>query len=136
MKRNYILIDIKKFNISSLMKWVTFIALSVLFTCIMVAIEGLISNVLGIDRFLVLRYTFFIRTIFELILVYDMIPRFKKSISIIVSMFFYLDYMVIDMRTRDSLHIGQSLLLILMVVMNIVLAKKYKKQIKVKTIEI
>lgn len=124
MKRKYILINSEALLVPTWVKIIIYIALTVLFANIMGFVDRAISSSFGIEQFKVLRVTCFIRAFIYLALTYDLVPRFKKTIGIastIIDTFVYINLL------RDKLFIIPFILMIFMIILNIIFAKKYRK---------
>lgn len=134
MKKSYILIDSKKLMVSDFLKWIIFIAFICLFNFIMIDFQSLILNLFKINFYTVISFSFFIRNVVYLILIYDLIPRFKQSIAIIISIVNVFQCMLFSIMANDPLHLTIIIFLIFTIIMNINFAKGSKKRVKNKEV--
>jgi len=128
MKKSYIFIDNKKLMVSDFLKWIIFIAFICLFNFIMIDFQSLTSNLFKINYYVVINFSFFIRNVVYLILIYDLIPRFKLSIAILISIVDVLQCMVFSTMVNDSLHLT-IIFLIFSIIMNIIFAKGARRRV-------
>lgn len=124
MKRKYMLINSEKINVPHGVKWLVLIGVGYLWLIVISLIEMLIHNLMKLDIQSIQGITFYLRVFIVLSLIYDLAPRFKRTISIIWSVLAFLIYIGIDFRSGDRLFLGSILFMILITLYNVFLWKK------------
>ena len=128
MKKNYILINTKKLLIPTWLKLVIFYAVNSLFTALLAFIDSSSARIFNVSSSKIVAVTMFINIFVTLALMYDLIPKFKKIIAILYSIFYLFMYVRIDEDAHDYLYIGLMLLIFFMIFLNIVFSKRVKNR--------
>lgn len=127
MKKNYILINSERLKVSNWIKWLLLIFSCYFCLFVIAIVESLVSKSMNINIYKILLGTCYIRAFIILSFIYDLAPRFKKSISVIWSILISYLYLGFGRRSGDRLYLITLLFIFVIVVFNILLNKKTSK---------
>jgi hypothetical protein len=134
MNREHLLINSERLKVANWAKWIILISTNIVSMILMSLVENLVSITQHIPLAKIYVITFYIRGFITLSLIHDLAPRFKKTISIIWSMYLAFIYLSHDAHAGDKLYLGTLLFIILNIIFNIFIYRRAKKENSNKTI--